>query len=33
MNTGIFHLDIETGAALEKTLTATEADSLLEALV
>lgn len=30
MNTGIYHLDIGTGAALEKTLTATEADSLLE---
>lgn len=33
MNTGIFHLDIQTGAALEKTLTATEPDRLLKALV
>lgn len=33
MNTGIYHLDLGTGAALEKNLTATEADTLLETLV
>lgn len=33
MNTGIYHLDLGTGAALEKNLIATEADTLLETLV
>lgn len=33
MNTGIYHIDIGTGATLEKTLAATEAGSLLETLV
>lgn len=32
MNAGIFPLDTGTGAALEETLTATEADSSLEVL-